>query len=83
MKILAYFTKTRCRVGYTIPDSYRMDDLVEHREHSDCFQCLNGKWRFRFYTSIYDLQDNFFETDFCSERYDTISVPGGVAELRI
>lgn len=62
--------------AYFIPASCRMDDLVEHREHSDRFQCLNGKWRFRFYTSIYDLQDTFFEADFRSESYDAIPVPG-------
>jgi hypothetical protein len=25
-----------------------MDDLVEHRSHSDRFQLLNGNWKFRF-----------------------------------
>ena len=42
---------------YYIPSSRRSDALVEHRETSDRFQLLNGSWRFRYYASIYDLQD--------------------------
>lgn len=52
-----------------------MDDLVEHREHSDRFQLLNGNWKFRYYSSIYDLQECFFEEGFCCDDYDTIPVP--------
>ena len=32
--------------AYYIPASVRMEDLVEHREHSDRFQLLNGQWKF-------------------------------------
>ena len=46
--------------SYYIPASTRMDDLVEHREHSDRMQLLNGDWKFRYYDSIYDLQDAFY-----------------------
>ena len=62
--------------AYFIPASRRMDDLVEHREHSDRFQLLNGNWKFRFYASIYDLTERFYEEGFCPEGYDTIPVPG-------
>ena len=46
---------------YYIPSSRRSDALVEHRETSDRFQLLNGSWKFRYYASIYDLQDAFYE----------------------
>ena len=45
--------------AYYIPASRRSDALVEHRETSDRFQLLNGSWKFRYYASIYDLQDAF------------------------
>ena len=61
--------------SYYIPASTRMDDLVEHREHSDRMQLLNGDWKFRYYDSIYDLQDAFYETDFPLEDFDVLPVP--------
>ena len=48
---------------YYIPASRRMDDLVECRENSDRMQLLSGEWRFRYYESIYDLNDRFYEPD--------------------
>ena len=62
--------------AYFIPASYQMDDLVEHREHSDRFQLLNGNWKFRFYSSIHDLREHFYEADFRPDGYNTISAPG-------
>ena len=47
--------------SYYIPASKTMQNLVEHREESDRFQLLNGDWKFRYYDSIYDLQDKFYE----------------------
>ena len=61
--------------AYFIPASKRMDDLVEHREHSDRFQLLTGDWKFKYYASIYDLQEKFYEDGFCTADYDTIPVP--------
>ena len=46
--------------SYYIPASKRMDTLVEHREESDRIQLLNGMWRFQFYSSIYDLEEEFY-----------------------
>ncbi|MDO5406898.1 MAG: glycoside hydrolase family 2 TIM barrel-domain containing protein [Eubacteriales bacterium] len=62
--------------SYYIPASKAMDTLVEHREESDRFRLLNGDWRFRYYESIYDLQEHFYETDYDVSRFDTIPVPG-------
>ena len=61
--------------AYYIPASQRSDTLVEHRETSDRFQLLNGSWRFRYYASIYDLQDAFYEVGYDASAFDSIPVP--------
>ena len=71
--------------AYYVPSSKRMDNLIEHREQSDRLQSLNGNWKFRYYKSIYDLQDEFYKTDYPVEEYDTVPVPGvwqGAGALR-
>ena len=62
--------------AYYIPASTPMDTLVEHREDSDRFQLLSGQWRFRYYSSIYDLKDTFYAPDFDLSSYTSIHVPG-------
>ncbi len=62
--------------AYFIPASRRLEDPVEHREESDRFQLLNGDWKFKFYPSIYDLQEKFYEEGYSDEDFDTIPVPG-------
>ena len=61
--------------AYYIPSSRRSDALVEHRETSDRFQLLNGSWKFRYYASIYDLQDAFYEVGYDASAFDSIPVP--------
>ncbi len=61
--------------AYYIPASERMDDLVENRVHSDRFQLLNGEWKFRYYDSIYDVKQKFYEKGYNTESYDFIPVP--------
>lgn len=61
---------------YYIPASRAMDTLVEHREESDRMQCLSGQWKFRYYSSIYELEDRFFEKEADVSSYDGICVPG-------
>ena len=61
--------------AYFIPASKRMDNLVEHREESDRMQLLNGTWKFRYFNSIYDIQDSFFEKHYDTENFDEIQVP--------
>ena len=62
--------------SYYIPASKTMQNLVEHREESDRFQLLNGDWKFRYYDSIYDLQDKFYETAYDVSEFETVAVPG-------
>ena len=61
--------------AYYIPASKRMDNLVEHREESDRMQLLNGTWKFQYFTSIYNIQDSFFEKNYDTENFDEIQVP--------
>ena len=61
--------------AYYIPAFRRSDALVEHRETSDRFQLLNGSWKFRYYASIYDLQDAFYEVGYDASAFDSIPVP--------
>ncbi|MCI5649353.1 MAG: DUF4981 domain-containing protein [Fusicatenibacter sp.] len=62
--------------AYYIPASKPMGPLVHNREDSDRMQLLNGNWKFRFYKSIYDLQDKFYEEGRSLEEFDEIQVPG-------
>ena len=62
--------------SYYVPSSTRMEDLIEHRESSDRIQMLNGSWKFRYYDSIYDLKESFYERDFQTKDFDTVPVPG-------
>ena len=61
--------------AYYVPASIKMDNLMEHREKSDRMQLLNGTWKFRYFNSIYDVQDSFFEKDYDTENFDEIQVP--------
>lgn len=62
--------------AYYIPAAERRDDLAEYRERSGRIQMLNGDWRFRYYESIYELSEPFFQPEFNSEGYASIPVPG-------
>ena len=61
--------------SYYIPASVRLDDLVEHREHSDRIQMLGGDWKFRYCESIHDFEDLFYEKGYDAAAWDTIPVP--------
>lgn len=62
--------------AYYIPASVRMDTFVERRTDSDRLQMLSGEWNFRYYESIYDLEDAFYEKSYDISSYDRIPVPG-------
>ncbi|MDO5336495.1 MAG: glycoside hydrolase family 2 TIM barrel-domain containing protein [Eubacteriales bacterium] len=62
--------------AYYIPASKYMDGLAEQREKSDRLQMLNGEWQFKYYTSIYDLKENFYESDYCTDEFKRVLVPG-------
>ena len=62
--------------SYYIPASGRMNCLVDHRENSDRFRLLNGEWQFRYYESIHDLEEAFWEMDYNACEYQKVTVPG-------
>lgn len=62
--------------AYYIPAEKRRDDLTEKRENSERFFLLSGWWRFRYYDSIYDLEDFFFEEGYSAVNCDNVFVPG-------
>ena len=62
--------------AYYIPAAEPMGSLVHDRERSERFQLLNGAWKFKFYTSIYELQEEFYQENAMTEDYDKIPVPG-------
>lgn len=62
--------------AYYIPASKPQFDLTEEREHSDRFCLLNGDWKFRYYDSIYDVKEEFYQEGFDVSDFDEIPVPG-------
>ena len=62
--------------AYYIPASVSLDTVGERRIDSDRFVLLNGNWKFRYYESVYDLKEKFYEEDFCADAFGEILVPG-------
>ena len=62
--------------SYYVPASACMGALVHDREKSDRIEFLNGNWKFRFYESIYDLQEKFYEESYDTNEFGEIPVPG-------
>ncbi len=62
--------------AYYVPASVPMDTVGEKRVASDRLMLLNGGWKFRYYESIYDLKEAFYEEGFCTDGFDEIPVPG-------
>lgn len=62
--------------AYYVPAAVKMDCLVEQREKSDRIQMLNGNWKFKYYDSIYDLKEPFYESGFNTDDFSVIPVPG-------
>lgn len=62
--------------AYYIPSSGKEDDLFLNREKSDRVQMLTGEWKFRYFKSVYDVKEPFYEMEYASGEFDTVSVPG-------
>ena len=67
--------------AYYVPAGSRLEDPVECRESSDRIRMLNGTWKFRYYDSIYDLQEPFYLPEEGQEagdqpEWEEIPVPG-------
>lgn len=61
--------------SYYIPFAAGKEPDTINREASDCFQLLNGDWRFRYYPNIREVDGNFFSTEFDVSAFDRIPVP--------
>ena len=62
--------------AYYIPASHDMGALVEDRFSSDRMMALNGKWQFRYFSSIYDVQEKFYQPDYDCSSFVEAEVPG-------
>ncbi len=62
--------------AYYVPASEEMDDLVEHREKSDRLQMLNGTWKFRYFSSIYEVKEEFYRVGYDVDGFEEVTVPG-------
>ena len=66
--------------AYYVPAGSCMECLDENREASDRITMLNGNWKFRYFDSIYDLQEKFYLPDFNlsgeGSGFEEIPVPG-------
>ena len=62
--------------SYYVPASAQLADFVEDRASSDRFQLLNGQWKFRYFESIYDVKEAFYEEGYDTTEFDTVTVPG-------
>ena len=61
--------------AYYMPASHDMGPLVFNRYDSDRMQLLNGTWKFQYYKSIYDLQEEFYKVDYVFENFADMKVP--------
>ncbi len=61
--------------SYFIPTSPAQCLSWKDRTDTDRFYSLNGDWKFRYFESIYDCQDAFYEVGYCTDGFATLPVP--------
>ena len=62
--------------AYYIPASKICDNFATQKQDSDRIQLLNDNWAFKYYKSIYELQDRFYEIGYPTDHFEKIPVPG-------
>ncbi len=62
--------------AYYIPASAKAEGPLWEREGSDRFVLLSGKWRFRYFDSIYEVKEEFYREGFDLGGFDVVEVPG-------
>lgn len=67
--------------AYYIPH-YMMNEFVDkidyqhaNQEDSSRVQMLNGIWKFRYYNNRFEVDEDFYQPSFDSDRFDNIPVP--------
>lgn len=61
--------------AYYIPFANTEDALAHHKGLSPHYKLLNGTWKFSYYPSYIDAPTDFYSSDFCSNDWDTLTVP--------
>jgi len=61
--------------AYFIPYESYDSALKGVRGISGYFRSLNGIWNFKYYPSVYEVEDGFYAENFACEDYDSIPVP--------
>lgn len=61
--------------AYFIPYESYDNALKGIRGKSSYYQSLNGIWNFKYYPSVYEVEDGFYKEDFICDNYDRIPVP--------
>lgn len=61
--------------NYYIPAEKAYSTPLDARDHSNRVQFLNGTWKFRYYDSIYNLQDEFYSEGYDVSGFDDIPIP--------
>ncbi len=62
--------------SYFIPASHPLPGQPESRGESDRLLLLSGQWKFRYYPSIYDAREEFWQEGYDASGFDIIPVPG-------
>lgn len=71
-------TNTEAPRAYYIPYDDKEKALKGIRSNSSYFQSLNGYWHFRYYDSITNLKEMFYEVGYDVSAWDKIFVPGNI-----
>lgn len=61
--------------SYFIPYSEKESAIEGDRNKSKRFQLLNGNWKFKYFPSVRDVSEKFFEVGYDTHSFDTIPVP--------
>lgn len=62
--------------SYYIPAAEQAENPLESRAVSNRFMLLSGEWKFRYFDSVYDVKDLFYEKGYDTKDFDTVAVPG-------
>jgi len=61
--------------AYFIPYESYNNAVKGVRGTSSYYQSLNGVWNFKYYPSVYEVEDGFYNENFSCDDYDLIPVP--------
>ncbi|WP_256757896.1 glycoside hydrolase family 2 TIM barrel-domain containing protein [Cohnella sp. WQ 127256] len=61
--------------AYFVPYSDYETAATEKRGHSPFYTTLNGKWKFRYYSSVLDAEEGFYEETADVSSWDSLLVP--------